>query len=264
MKESTLLSRTFQAQGIRLRLRKEPRASAYRNSSPTNPKKRNFEEVDEDEEELAGGAVQRPSSGRSRTTPQAAVEYAAVHAASAIHQHQAAAAAAAAASSYHAAGTESSTHSTPPSMYTHPSQGFIMGGRSPQEFVGNTPSPSYQRATLANSPLLPTYTAAPYAAGVYSTGAPSPTAFSSAPFSSAGYSTSGLAAGAHYPAPLAYTSVAYPPYPALSIAADGALTNHPLSVAMPNTPMTNLPLFSEDSGDHAWTTTAHSSVLGLS
>jgi hypothetical protein len=259
MKESTLLSRTFQAQGIRLRLRKEPRASAYRNSSPANPKKRNFEEVDEDEEELAGGAVQRPTSGRSRTTPQAAVEYAAVHAANAIHQQQAAAAA----SSYHATGTESSTHSTPPSMYTHPSQGFIMGGRSPQEFVGNTPSPSYQGAALANSPLPPAYTAAPYAGGVYASGAPSPAAFS-APFSSAPYPTSGLAAGAHYPAPLTYTSVAYAPYPALSIAADGALTDPQLSVGMPSTPMTNLPLFSEDSGDHAWTTTAHSNVLGLS
>jgi hypothetical protein len=264
MKESTLLSRTFQAQGIRLRLRKEPRASAYRNTSPANTKKRAFEEIDDDEEEeLGGGAVQRPASlPRHRSTPQAAVEYAAVHAVSAIQQ-----VAASAAGSYHAAAAPSSAHSTPPPMYSHSTQGFMVGGHSPLEYGGNTPSPSYLPATLDNSPMMPAYTTAPYATGFTSGGVSTP-AYSTAPYSSVGYSAGGIStaglSGGPYASPLSYPSVTYPPHPALSITADGAITDPQLSLAMPSTSMTSMPMFSADEGEHAWTTTAHSNVLGLS
>ena len=254
MKESTLLSRTFQAQGIRLRLRKEPRASAYRNTSPANSKKRTIEEVDEDEEETAGGAVQRPPSlQRHRSTPQqASVEFAAVHAAGAMPQQ------ATPAGPYGSAPATDSTQSTPPPMYQHPAQGIMMGGRSPQEFVGNTPSPSYYAATLANSPMMPAYTAGPYTTGGFSSGPLPATAFSAGTYSSAGYASAGMASaalsGGQYAAPLAYTSA--PPYPALSLA-DNAITDPQLSVAMPNTSMTGLPMFSEDGTEHAWMNATH-------
>jgi hypothetical protein len=264
MKESTLLSRTFQAQGIRLRLRKEPRASAYRNTSPTSSKKRTIDEVDEDEDEPAGGAVQHPPSlQRHRSTPQqASVEFAAVHAAGAITQQ------ATPVGPYGSAATTDSTQSTPPPIYQHPAQSILMGRRSPQEFVGNTPSPSYYAATLANSPMMPAYTAGPYTTAAFTVGPLAATAFSASPYSSSSYAAAGMVSaapsGSQYAAPLAYSSAAYPPYPALSLAADNAITDPQLSVAMPNTSMSGLPMFGEDGAEHQWTNASHPNVLGLS
>jgi hypothetical protein len=250
MKESTLLSRTFQAQGIRLRLRKEPRASAYRNtSSPTNPntKKRTFEELDE--AETVGGAVQRPASiQRHGSTPQSAVQYAAMP--------------------YLAADTQS-----PPQTYAQSSHPYMMGVQSPQGFEASTPSPSYLPATLAGNPLMPGFTSGPFTTGALSSGALTTTALSAPEFSTtglgtAGLSTAALTTGADYAGPptnLAFSDAPYPaPYPAFSLATDVSLAEPQLSVSMPSSSMTALPLFtSEDNGDHAWTTTAHSSVLGL-
>jgi hypothetical protein len=258
MKESTLLSRTFQAQGIRLRLRKEPRASSYRNSSPTTAKKHTIDEVDDDDEdEPAGGAVQHlPSLKRHRSTPQQAATEFPVQSGGLLQQTPAA---------YGSATATESTQSTPPQMYSHPAQSLMMAPRSPQEFVGNTPSPTYYGATLANSPMMPAYTAGPYSTGAPFGSGHMATAYSTGAFS-AGYATSGMAAaisGNQYAAPLAYTPAPYPPYPAHSLAADSAITDPQLSVAIPNTSMTGIPMFTDSGGEHAWTNASHPTVLGL-
>jgi len=146
-----------------------------------------------------------------------------------------------------------------------PSSGILMGGRSPPEFVGKTPSPSYYAATHANSPLMPAYTAGPYTTGAFPSDPIPATAFSVGAFSSAGYATTAMASaalsGSQYPATLPYTSASYPPYPALSLAVDGTITDSHLSATIPSTPMTALPMFSEDGTEHAWSNAAHPNVL---